>query len=125
VEIFASIPSLSMEILCRISAGLAFILNFYRFVFQDDVMMATMTVREAIMMSALLRLPAILSIAEKEKRVDDVIKLMNLEKAQHTIIGSSEMKGISGGERKRCAMSMEFITNPYILVCSLPANFSS
>lgn len=99
--------------------------NISGFVFQDDVMMATMTVREAIMMSATLRLPATLTTAEKEKKVDDVIKLMNLEKAQHTIIGSSEVKGISGGERKRCAMSMEFITNPYILVFSLLFNCSS
>jgi ABC-type multidrug transport system ATPase subunit len=83
-------------------------------------MMATMTVREAIMMSAVLRLPACISMEQKEKYVDDFIKLMNLEKCQQTIIGNSETKGISGGERKRCAMSMEFITNPYILFLDEP-----
>ncbi|KAL3896285.1 MAG: hypothetical protein SGCHY_004168 [Lobulomycetales sp.] len=92
------------------------------FVFQDDVILSTMTVREAITMSAKLRLPNSLSDEEREARVDSVIKLLHLEKAQNTSIGDSDVKGISGGERKRCAMAMEFITNPYILFLDEPTS---
>lgn len=85
------------------------------FVFQDDVILATMTVREAITMSAMLRLPKSIPVKEKKERVEEIIKLMNLEKCANTVIGSSEMKGVSGGERKRVAISMEIITNPSVL----------
>ena len=76
------------------------------FVFQDDVILSTMTVREAISMSALLRLPKELSIEEKRLRTDNIIKLLGIEKASNTIIGDSQNKGISGGEKKRTAMAM-------------------
>jgi len=76
------------------------------FVFQDDVILATMTVREAIAMSATLRLPQTLSQTERDDRVNAMLRLLNLEKCANTIIGSATLKGISGGERKRCAIAM-------------------
>ncbi|KAI8851750.1 ABC-2 type transporter-domain-containing protein [Chytridium lagenaria] len=92
------------------------------FVFQDDIILATMTVKEAITMSALLRLPADMSVEEKNDRVTKIIKLLNLEKAADTIIGDSQTKGISGGERKRTAMAMEMITNPSVLFLDEPTS---
>ncbi|KAJ3212270.1 ATP-binding cassette sub- G member 1 [Dinochytrium kinnereticum] len=92
------------------------------FVFQDDIILATMTVKEAITMSALLRLPAEMSLEEKNDRVTKIIKLLNLEKAANTIIGDSQNKGISGGERKRTAMAMEMITNPSVLFLDEPTS---
>ncbi|KAJ3117086.1 ATP-binding cassette sub- G member 1 [Phlyctochytrium bullatum] len=92
------------------------------FVFQDDVILATMTVKEAITMSALLRLPVEMTVEEKKDRVAKIIKLLNLEKAQDTIIGDSQNKGISGGERKRTAMAMEMITNPSVLFLDEPTS---
>ncbi|TPX41263.1 hypothetical protein SeLEV6574_g06180 [Synchytrium endobioticum] len=85
------------------------------FVFQDDVILSTMTVREAITMSALLRLPQEWSIQRKHDKVEQVIELLGLEKASNTIIGDTEIKGVSGGERKRTAMAMEIITDPQVL----------
>jgi ATP-binding cassette subfamily G (WHITE) protein 1 len=76
------------------------------FVFQDDVILPTMTVREAITMSATLRLPKSMTDAERKAKVDSLIAELNLGKCQDTIIGDSQIKGVSGGERKRCAMAM-------------------
>ena len=69
------------------------------FVFQDDVILATMTVEEALKMSAELRLsPEI----DKNDRVERMILATSLEKARRTQIGvTGGRKGISGGERKR------------------------
>ncbi|KAJ3070649.1 ATP-binding cassette sub- G member 1 [Podochytrium sp. JEL0797] len=92
------------------------------FVFQDDVILATMTVREAVTMSALLRLPRGMSTEEKMLLVDKTIKLLNLEKCSGTIIGNSTIKGVSGGEKKRVAMAMEIITNPSVLYLDEPTS---
>lgn len=92
------------------------------FVFQDDVLFDTMTVRESLMMSATLRLPRSVSEQEKIKKVSDIIKILGLEKAQNTKIGTPEKKGISGGERKRTAIAMEMITDPQILFLDEPTS---
>ncbi|KAJ3164080.1 ATP-binding cassette sub- G member 1 [Irineochytrium annulatum] len=81
-------------------------------IFLFSVILDTMTVKEAVTMSALLRLPSEMPLTEKTEKVDKMIQLLNLEKAAGTIIGNSSKKGISGGERKRTAMAMEMITNP-------------
>jgi ATP-binding cassette subfamily G (WHITE) protein 1 len=92
------------------------------FVFQDDLIFDTMTVREAIWMSAKLRLPARVKGEERAQRVNELIKLLNLEKCQGTIIGSPAQKGISGGERKRCSIAMDMITNPPVLFLDEPTS---
>lgn len=74
------------------------------------------------MMSALLRLPKTVSLEEKKKRVEDMIRLLNLSKCAETIVGDSQVKGISGGERKRVAMAMELVTNPAILFLDEPTS---
>lgn len=85
------------------------------FVFQDDVILDTMTVREAVTMSATLRLPKTFSKQVKNQRVNDLLSTLRLTKAADTIIGNTQVKGISGGERKRTALAMEMVTNPDIL----------
>eukprot|EP00741_Cyanophora_paradoxa_P002545 tig00000605_g2469.t1 len=92
------------------------------FVFQDDVILETMTVREALTMSALLRLPPEMAREAKLARVTEIISVLHLEHASDTIVGSSTNKGISGGERKRAACGMEMIVNPGILFLDEPTS---
>ena len=92
------------------------------FVFQDDVILDTMTVREAISMSALLRLPRTISKKEREERVDAIIEVLQLTKCENTKIGSPEKKGISGGERKRTSMAMDMVVNPSVLILDEPTS---
>jgi ABC-type multidrug transport system ATPase subunit len=49
-------------------------------------------------------------------------KKLNLKKCQDTVIGvpSLNIKGISGGERRRLAFASEIITNPGLLFCDEP-----
>ena len=92
------------------------------FVFQDDIILKTMTVKEALYMSALLRLPEIISNEEKENKVNEMISLLHLENCKDTIVGDSLSKGISGGERKRLSVGMEMITNPSIIFLDEPTS---
>ena len=92
------------------------------FVFQDDVILNTMTVQEALYMSALLRLPESISQEEKLIKVNDMINLLHLENCKDTIVGNSLKKGISGGERKRLSVGMEMIINPSIIFLDEPTS---
>lgn len=71
------------------------------FVFQDDVLLPTMTVQEAINQSAILRLPSSVTKEERNRRVEEIIEILHLKKAAKTKVGDPLKKGISGGERKR------------------------
>jgi ATP-binding cassette subfamily G (WHITE) protein 1 len=93
--------------------------NVSGYVHQDDVLLDTMTVREALQMSATLRLA---NVVDREERVNDLLGILGLENCQNTSIGSSMKKGISGGERKRTAIAMEMITNPAILFLDEPTS---
>ena len=92
------------------------------FVFQDDVILSTMTVTEALYMSALLRLPKEITNEEKMNRVNEMITSLHLENCKNTIVGDSLSKGISGGERKRLSVGMEMIMNPSILFLDEPTS---
>ena len=92
------------------------------FVFQDDILLPTMTVTEAIKQSALLRLPKEVTKEERMHRVEEIIKVLHLVKASKTKVGDSMKKGISGGERKRTSIAMEIITNPAMLFLDEPTS---
>ena len=57
------------------------------FVFQDDLMLSRLTVRETIMIAAELKLPPGTPMARKNERVDNVIETLRLQKVAHSLIG--------------------------------------
>lgn len=92
------------------------------YVLQDDTFFTQLTVRETLTYSALLRLPKSMSKAEKIERVDRVIKLLNIEKCQHTIVGGPMVRGVSGGERRRLNIGNELLANPSLLLLDEPTS---
>ncbi|PKI34926.1 hypothetical protein CRG98_044685, partial [Punica granatum] len=112
------------------------------YVTQDETLVTTLTVREAIHYSAQLQLPASMSNAEKRERADGTIREMGLKDAMDTIIGSSwgpvgssvsetcassrhplcpmsglrsEGKGLSSGQKRRVSICLEILTHPKLL----------
>lgn len=88
------------------------------FVQQFDILLQTMTVRECLEFAAKLKLKG--STLEKKDRVDKLIQELRLIKCQNTKIGGPLVKGVSGGERKRCSIGVELITDPYLVFLDEP-----
>ncbi|KAM4750417.1 broad substrate specificity ATP-binding cassette transporter ABCG2b [Anableps anableps] len=91
------------------------------YVVQDDIVMGTLSVRENLLFSANLRLnPKHYSSADKQKRVNSILQDLGLEDCANTKIGTEFLRGVSGGERKRCSIGMELITSPSLLFLDEP-----
>eukprot|EP00924_Labyrinthula_sp_SR-Ha-C_P001240 maker-scaffold_7-snap-gene-18.45-mRNA-1 protein AED:0.02 eAED:0.02 QI:0/0/0/1/1/1/2/0/649 len=94
------------------------------YVMQDDLLFPTATVRESLDFSARLRLPA--SIADDDEQRDqivtDLIESLGLAHVQDTKVGSVNLRGVSGGERKRVAIGIELVTNPKLLFLDEPTS---
>ncbi|XP_043535167.1 broad substrate specificity ATP-binding cassette transporter ABCG2-like [Chiloscyllium plagiosum] len=91
------------------------------YVVQDDILMGTLTVRENLEFSANLRLSRRkYTFEEKQEKVNKVIRELGLQDCANTKIGTEFIRGISGGERKRCSIGMELITSPSLLFLDEP-----
>lgn len=90
------------------------------YVVQEDVVMGTLTVRENLRFSAVLRLPSSISRKEKEEKVERVIQELGLSKVANSKVGTQLIRGISGGEKKRTNIGMELIIDPAVLFLDEP-----
>ncbi|BAT10023.1 Os10g0163290 [Oryza sativa Japonica Group] len=92
------------------------------YVTQDNVLMTTLTVREAIYYSAQIQLPDTMSTAEKLARGDDTVREMGLTGALDIRIGGRSSKGISGGQQKRLSICLDILTCPRLLFLDEPTS---
>lgn len=92
------------------------------YVMQDDLVQAMLTVNETLRYTASLRMSKTFTRAEREARVEEVMKLMGIEYCRDVIVGDSRNKGISGGERKRLCVAMELLTKPQLLFLDEPTS---
>ncbi|RKO82728.1 P-loop containing nucleoside triphosphate hydrolase protein, partial [Blyttiomyces helicus] len=92
------------------------------YVDQEDVLMETLTVRETLLFSAMLRLPESMTRAEKEARVDEVLTILGLEKVARERVGGRGRRGISGGEKRRVSIGVELVTRPAVLFLDEPTS---
>ncbi|KAI0062057.1 hypothetical protein BV25DRAFT_1825918 [Artomyces pyxidatus] len=93
------------------------------FVPQQDVLPPMLTVFEALLFAARLRLPEWISDAEKKQRVEDVVEQLGLGKVRNTRIGGGgEGRGISGGEMRRVSIGLELVASPDVLILDEPTS---
>ena len=92
----------------------------YAYVMQQDVLLATLTVRETLMYSAELRLPENFTQQERTKIVEEVILQLGLKDCADTRIGDNEHKGCSGGEKRRVSIGVQLLSNPSVLFLDEP-----
>ncbi|XP_066334318.1 ABC transporter G family member 1-like [Miscanthus floridulus] len=92
------------------------------YVTQDNVLMSTLSVREAVYYSAQLQLPDTMPLPEKRSHAERLIREMGLADAMDTRIGGWITKGISGGQRKRLSICIEMLTRPRLLFLDEPTS---
>ncbi|KAI8805365.1 P-loop containing nucleoside triphosphate hydrolase protein [Cladochytrium replicatum] len=92
------------------------------FVPQEDVMLRELTVRQILMHSALMRLPTQMSYKQKKNTVLETISFLGLQGVMDSAIGDEEVRGISGGQRKRVNIGMELVAQPSVMFLDEPTS---
>ncbi|KAF4622800.1 hypothetical protein G7Y89_g14224 [Cudoniella acicularis] len=89
---------------------------------QDDIVLPELTVRENILHSARIRLPANWSDAEIQEHVDILLACLQLSHVKNSLVGSTAAPVISGGQRKRVSIGMELAAAPMALFLDEPTS---
>ncbi len=84
---------------------------------QDDVVHGQLTVNQALMYAAELRLPPDTTKEDRQRVVADV--LAELEMTQHA---DTRVDRLSGGQRKRASVALELLTGPSLLILDEPTS---
>ncbi|EPE32483.1 P-loop containing nucleoside triphosphate hydrolase [Glarea lozoyensis ATCC 20868] len=85
------------------------------YVQQQDLHLATSTVREALIFSAILRQPEFVPYADKLTYVGEVIKVLEMEAYADAIIGVPG-EGLNVEQRKRLTIGVELAAKPALLL---------
>jgi ABC-type multidrug transport system ATPase subunit len=93
-----------------------FLKTYIGYVPQDDIVHNDLTVEEALMYAAHLRLTES-KYLEKKNKVEKVLQKLKIEG-----IRKNKVEKISGGQRKRVAIAMEILTDPPILFLDEPTS---
>jgi ATP-binding cassette subfamily G (WHITE) protein 2 (PDR) len=85
------------------------------YVQQQDLHLATSTVREALKFSAILRQPKTTPLAERVAYVDEVIKVLEMEAYADAVVGVPG-EGLNVEQRKRLTIGVELAAKPALLL---------
>ncbi len=85
------------------------------FVPQADLLRGDDTVSATLMNAAQMRLPSGVSESEREKKVRDTLALFGLEE-----FAGSPVSKLSGGQRKRLSICVEYISDPSLFILDEP-----
>ena len=85
------------------------------FVPQQDLMRGSDSVYRTLADAATLRLPSAFTREEREARVNEVMEIFGLTPVRNNLVVK-----LSGGQRKRLSIAMEFISNPTLFILDEP-----
>ena len=85
------------------------------FVPQQEMMRGKDTVLNTLLDAAKLRLPKEISYEQRRRRVDEVMDIFGLTPVKDNLV-----EKLSGGQKKRLSISIEFISNPSLFILDEP-----
>ena len=89
---------------------------------QDDIVLPDLTVRENILHSARVRLPADWEENHIQMHVDILLRCLNLFHVKDSLVGDTASPVISGGQRKRVSIGIELAAAPMALFLDEPTS---
>jgi ABC-type multidrug transport system ATPase subunit len=89
---------------------------------QDDLIFSSFSPRETLQYVARLRLGDHVPFEDKMKAVEKLITRLSLSKCADTPVGNVDVRGVSGGERKRTSIACELLVNPSVLLVDEPTS---
>ncbi|AZK93428.1 MULTISPECIES: ABC transporter ATP-binding protein/permease [Streptomyces] len=84
---------------------------------QDDILHKELTVRKALRYAAKLRFPGDTAAAEREARIDEVLRELKLD-----LHRDKKITALSGGQRKRVSVALELLTKPSLIFLDEPTS---
>ncbi|XP_058055947.1 protein scarlet-like [Anopheles bellator] len=97
--------------------------NISGYIYQDELLPASITVREHLELMANLKLGARVPSKDKRTMIGELLSMTGLEKCAGTRIDGGIGgfgKTLSGGEKKRLAFAVEMLSRPRFLFCDEP-----
>mmetsp|Transcript_93182 Transcript_93182/g.266327 ORF Transcript_93182/g.266327 Transcript_93182/m.266327 type:complete len:236 (-) Transcript_93182:1432-2139(-) len=76
------------------------------FIPQDDILIESLTPRQALEYIALLRLSGDVPKEAVKMHLDQLVQSLGLKRCEHSPVGDPLSKGLSGGQRKRVSIAM-------------------
>lgn len=82
---------------------------------QQDLLRTDDTVRMTLMNAAQMRMPVRFSDEERKQRVQELLTMFGLDTESGELVGK-----LSGGQRKRLSIAVEFVANPDLFILDEP-----